>query len=428
MYRTMPIVRREFREAVGTKMFLITTLFGPLFILAILFLPVLLAGDGPEERKITIVDEGDAGLGAQIAATLAPQGDALAAEGQTRFIVDVRSAIGEDAAALEAELEQGVEAQRIEGFLWLPEGIVAGDAEARYEGKGATSASLRSQLRAAIQQSVQQRRLASAGIAGDQVAAAMKPVPIQMRRAGKAGEDSNAGATMILAISMGYATFLMVMLYGMAVMRGAMEEKRDKIVEVVISSIRARDLLVGKVIGIGASGMLQVAVWVLFAALALTYGDSIAERFGATLPELPKVPLAVGIAFFAFFTGGFLLYAAMYATVGSIATTDQEAQQLNIPIMMPLMIGFFLSFRLMDSPDGSVAVISSMVPFTSPIVMPMRMALIEVPVVEVLLSLTILIGSAAAILWAASKIYRIGMLSSGQRPSMAEMVRWVRTA
>src|SRR5690606_17863334 len=140
-----------------------------------------------------------------------------------------------------------------------------------------------------------------------------------------------------LTYIVGFLVYMAVILYGTAAMRSVLEEKRDRVVEVVMSSIRAEELMVGKVLGIGASGLLQILIWIGFAACLLTNGDALADRLGGgAMPELPDVPLSVGGVFLFFFFGGFFLYSGIYAAMGAIATTDQEAQQLQWPVFMPL--------------------------------------------------------------------------------------------
>jgi ABC-2 type transport system permease protein len=140
------------------------------------------------------------------------------------------------------------------------------------------------------------------------------------------------------------------------------------------------------------------------------------------------VPASVGVVLLVFFLGGFFLYASMFAAASAITTTDQEAQQLVFPVMIPLIVGLLSMFAALANPDGRAAVVASLIPLTSPVVMPVRAALTDLALGEVVLSAALLFGSVAVVLWATAKIYRIGMLATGKRPSFGELVRWVRTA
>ena len=160
----------------------------------------------------------------------------------------------------------------------------------------------------------------------------------------------------------------------------------------------------------------------------LTQGDAIAARFGAEMPELPRVPAQVGLTFLLYFLGGYFLYAALFAIAGAIVTSDREAQQVAFPIMIPIIAGFFLMMSGVENPEGTGMIAGSIIPFTSPIVMPTRISLVEVPAVELAGSLALLAATAVACVWISAKIYRIGMLATGKKPSFRELVRWVRAA
>jgi ABC-2 type transport system permease protein len=222
---------------------------------------------------------------------------------------------------------------------------------------------------------------------------------------------------------------MVVILYGQAVLRGVLEEKRDKIVEVVLSSMRASKLMLGKILGIGSAGLLQMAIWTVFGIVAMTYGADLLRargmQVGGVMPDLGPM---VAVAFLIFFFGGFLVYSALFAAVGAIATTDQEAQQLSFIPLLPLIIGLMTMFSGLADPENTVFRMASLIPFTAPMVMPVRVAMTPVPMGEFALSVGLLILTVAVTVWLAAKIYSIGILSTGKKPSMAEVWRWIRTA
>jgi ABC-2 type transport system permease protein len=285
---------------------------------------------------------------------------------------------------------------------------------------------------------VQSTRLTQQGIDPSQVAGALKPVQLEAEKTGGKGVTGSAAGGQMIGFFMAFAIYLVVLLYGAAIMNGVLEEKRDKIVEVIVSSLRARDLMIGKVLGIAGAGMLQMLVWVLAVGLVLAYAGSIAtllnlspekaQAFNAVSQMLPKVPLSVGIIFLLFFAGGFFIYSTLYATIGSIATTNQEAQQLVFPAMMPLIIGFFMSMVAVENPDSGMSQAASLIPFTSPLVMPIRAVGGSASTLEIILSLVLLVVTGLAILWLAAKIYRVGIFATGKRPTMSELGRWLRAS
>lgn len=186
--------------------------------------------------------------------------------------------------------------------------------------------------------------------------------------------------------------------------------------------------MLGKILGIGGAGLLQVLIWTVFAALALRFGDSLAAAIGLKLPPLPDVPARVAVIFLAFFTTGFFLYAAIYAVLGAIATSDQETRQLQFPVVLLLVLTIVAVMPILNDPAGRVAVVGSLIPFCAPILMPMRAALMEVPVTELAASLALLVVAGLVAAWLGAKVYRIGILSTGRRPTLAEVWRWVRAA
>ncbi|HUF12962.1 MAG TPA: ABC transporter permease [Longimicrobiales bacterium] len=429
--RTWAVFKREFSEQVRTKMFIIGTLFGPVMIVAIMFLPLLfLRAGGGSERDVVIVDATHTGLGDEVATALAlpmlagGQGGPVGPGVYHTDVIDIDATEWE---ATRESLNQRLEAEEIDGYLYLPP-RVEDDAEALYVGKTIGIAT-ESEIRRAVQTPIQARRLDEAGISQEIVSEAMRPVSVAARKHGKEGDAANPESLFIFAQLIAFSIYLVVILYGQAVLRGVLEEKRDRIVEVVLSSVRASMLMFGKIMGIGAAGLLQMAIWTLFGAVAMTWGvDFLRERGQQVTDVVPDLGPMVAVAFLIFFFGGFLVYSALFAAVGAIATTDQEAQQLSFVPMLPLMIGFFMMFAGLTDPENSVFRMGSMVPLTSPMVMPVRVAMTDVPMGEFTLSVALLIVTVGAATWAAAKIYSIGILSTGKKPTMAEVWRWLRTA
>src|SRR5690625_163886 len=423
MSRTWVVIRREFTEMTRTRGFLIGTILTPLLMVGIFALQIFFAtSTGSErERNIVVVDLSGEGLDRAMVGLMAQGGDGE----RGRITVEVVEGANTDAEELRTVLLARVAAEEIDGFLWIPDDVLKGGTVS-YDGKNASSLFDMERLRGAVQTVVQGARLAHSGIDPAEVGLAMQRVPFDARRTGGRTATGTTGALMGLAYFMGLAIYMVVIIYGVTVMRGVLEEKRDRIIEVIMSSIRAEQLMVGKVLGIGAAGLLQVGIWATVTAFGLTQGNKIAAKFGATLPELPSVPLSVGLIFLFFFASGFLLYATLYAAVGAIATTEQEAGQIQTPVIFLLVAGIMMMAPVMMDPNGSVSVIGSLVPFTAPIVMPMGAAVTEIAPIELLGSVLLILGAVVAFLWIAARIYRIGMLSTGRRPTMKEVIQWVR--
>lgn len=350
MSRMKPIMKREFVQAVGSKAFLIGTILGPLLIFgifAVQFLIIAKAGGGNHE--IAIVDATGRGLGARIARAL----DERAAAGpsfiaRASYAIEHETAAPGDFDAVKTRLTERIVEKELDGFLWLPPGVMDREA-AQYEGSNATNSQVTSDMRQAVQRVVQSDRLRDEGIDEGRLGAALTPVRLDVR---KTGALENPMVARMIAMAMAFSIYIVVLMYGQSIMASVQEEKRDRIVELILSSVRARDLLVSKVLVIGAAGVLQMLIWVTAAAILLTYGGEIASLFGASdamvqaLSDqsiLPRVPLSVGVTFVLFFAGGFFLFATMFAVIGSVVTTTQEAQQFVFPLLMPFIIGLFIA-------------------------------------------------------------------------------------
>jgi len=224
-----------------------------------------------------------------------------------------------------------------------------------------------------------------------------------------------------------------ILLYGVQVMGSVVEEKASRIVEVLISSLKPFHLLAGKVVGVGAVGLLQMGIWLGAGKLLLDRREDVVRLIGK--PEaaaavgqmaLPQVPFATIVLFLAYFLLGYFLYAAMFAAVAAMVNTEAEARQAQTPVVMLLVIPTVMMIGILNNPDGSMALTLSLVPFTSPIAMPVRWAAAPVPLAQVGQSLAFLVATVIAITWVAGRIYRVGILAYGKKPGLRELVRWVK--
>ncbi len=248
----------------------------------------------------------------------------------------------------------------------------------------------------------------------------------------------------------GFLLYILMFIYGMMVMRGVMEEKTNRVAEVIISSVKPFDLMMGKIIGIGLVGITQFVIWIVFMGLLTTLGASFlgasdvmpgtlegSQAIGQT--GMPKNMFAeittnfdgvnwlkIGICFLLFFIGGFLLYAAQFAAVGSMVNEDvNEAQSLTLPITMPIILGFLIMQMAISDPNSSIAIFGSLFPLTSPLVMMARIAY-NPPMWQIILSLVLLFASVWFFVWLSAKIYRTGILMYGKKPSWKEVWKWLK--
>jgi ABC-2 type transport system permease protein len=247
----------------------------------------------------------------------------------------------------------------------------------------------------------------------------------------------------VIGYVMAFVIYGAVLIYGQYVMQGVIEEKSNRVVEVVVSSVRPFELLMGKVLGIGAMGLAQMIVWAVlvlggFAAagpvLALLFdpsdlgvapGASQQAMMDAAGVTVPSLPLDLVAWFILFFLGGFLLYAALFAAVGSAVEQQQDAQSLLIPVMFPLILPILFLVFIIESPNATASVVMSMIPFFSPILMVLRAAVTTVPVWEIATAFVLLVGTFIGMIGLAGRIYRVGILSYGKTPGFREIAKWV---
>lgn len=425
MSEVMIVLRREFLERVRSKGFVIGTLVFPLFMAALFVLPALIGAGGGGERTLAVVNEAPAGVGDAFVQTLtAPKPD-----DEDAYVYRVERVAG-PLAGVRAELNRRVLAKEIDGYVVLPPDIV-GRSEAVYRARTVSSFTMQRDISRAASQAAQGARLNAAGLEGAQVASLLRPVQLQTARITEKGEEAgDAQSTFYLAYITGFLVYMLVFIYGINVMRSVLEEKTNRISEVIVSSMKATHLMAGKILGVGAVALLQIAVWIGLSALAATQSETMAARMGISADALSaiKVEPWVLASMVGFFLLGFLLYAALFAAVGAAVNSDQEAQQYQTIVFLPLIASLMFMFRVINEPMGGMAAALGTIPFSAPIIMPMRMAAAAVPASQVALSLVVLAASVLAISWLAGKIYRVGILSTGQKPTLKDLGRWLRAA
>jgi ABC-2 type transport system permease protein len=222
-------------------------------------------------------------------------------------------------------------------------------------------------------------------------------------------------------------------MFGIQVMTSVIEEKTSRIVEILASSLTPFQMMLGKVFGVGLVALLQLGVWASIAAFLASRQGSIMQALGASTGgapafTLPAMPLDLMIVFFLYFALGFLLYAGAYAAIGAMCSTPQDAQQLQTPVMMFILAGFISTFALMRDPNGTAAHVLTFVPMLSPFAVPLRYSIAPLGLPELLASIGVTLAGMLLVVWLASRIYRIGVLSYGKKATFRDMLRWVRTA
>lgn len=435
MQKIFLIARSEYLRRVRTKTFILTTLLAPVLMFAVIALPVALAvfTEDDSARRIALVDE--TGRLAE------PLIEAL----PSAYAIEV---VDEPVDSLRAQVLDG----RLDGFFVLPEGLMDGTSGATYYGRGGGGLSQQMALQGALRDAVRRRRIRDVG-AGDEVLALLdERANLDLVAVSEEGDAADrAVISSIIGYMLGMLIYVAVLIYGMMVMRGVIEEKSTRIVEVMASSARPYQLMMGKVFGIGAVGLTQLTGWsVLMMVAGVLAGPLMAMAFspdimngpGVNMPEgvatgdLPFDPAALAsvltpgllVSFVGFFLGGYLLFSALFAAVGSAVEQESDAQTLQFPVMLPIMLPIFFLPYLIEKPDATLSVFLSLFPFSSPIMMTVRMTVTSVPAWQVLLAFVFLGLGFMVMIWIASRIYRVGILMYGKKATLRDLWRWARTA
>jgi ABC-2 type transport system permease protein len=318
----------------------------------------------------------------------------------------------------------------VKGYLVLDGKTVEGRS-ARYSGSNATAMTDMRQIERVVRQQVVAARLERLGVSpevGRQIASA--PLQLRTERLTATGRGGSAAVSVIFAVIVGMTLYFTIFIYGQMVLRGVMEEKQSRVAEVVLSSVRAETLMAGKVIGVCAVGLTQLVAWVLAAFLLYKARGPVLARFGVESPPipLPHIGLDMALVLVLFFLFGYTFYAGLFAAIGSIVTTEQEAQQAQTPVILLLISSIMFVQNVLLRPDSPLAKTLSLLPFSAPIVMPLRMSVVPVPGDQIALSLLSVGLGAAIVTWIAARIYRTGLLMYGKRASLGEIARWVARA
>jgi ABC-2 type transport system permease protein len=412
--RLLTIARREYLERVRSKAFLISTFLGPILLAGFMLLPsILMERQRGKALRIVVVDAtGVLRDGVQQLLREQKVGS------DARFVVE--PAEGGDAEAARAAARRAVLDGRLDGFVYLaPDALASSRAE--YFGKNVSNVMDLRLVGESVETAIMQHRLAQEGLDGARVKEVTRKLDLRTVRLTASGEREDRGASFVLALLLLTLLYMTVPMWGAAIMNGVIEEKSNRVVEVIVSSIPTSFLFAGKLLGVGAAGLTQVVVWVMTMAGFGAYGA--AATGGMPMPELS--PLLM-VSFVVFFLLGYFLYGALYAGVGSAVNTQQEAQSLAFPVMMPMVLGFVFFPAVLGSPDSLFSVTLSLIPFFTPMLMFLRITAVTPPMWQIALSIALTLATVCGVTWAASRVYRVGILMYGKRPTFPEMLRWIR--
>ena len=432
MNKILLVIQREYLTRIQKKSFWIASLLGPILITAIYAVPIWLAMQDKEVKRIEVVDE--SGLF------------------QTADLVDKEVEFKLVNKPV-AELKSNFAKEGYTALVHLPKDILTNGKDLKIYSEKNLSLSLKSSIERVIEKKVRAVLMKEAGIASEVYEKTQIDVGSETVTVSDTGDEtsSSSGGAMILAGVMGMLLYITLLLYGSQVMNGVIEEKSNRIIEVIISSIKPYQLMLGKILGVGMVGLTQFLLWIV-----LTIGLSqVASKFYQTSPiqqkmeqvkkadpkvakelndaspmaevtkviESTNIPLVVG-GFLFYFLFGYLLYSSLFAAIGSAVESATEAQQFTFIVMLPIIAAFMMAQFTMQDPDSTMAFWASMIPFTSPINMMVRLPY-GVPAWELATSMILLVLGFLACSWISARIYRIGILMYGKKVTVKEMAKWL---
>jgi ABC-2 type transport system permease protein len=417
------VVKREYLTRVLTKGFIISTVAIPALIIGVIVFQFFVAEKQPAlTQTITIVDEAGQ-LGDLIESFLARQ---KLPDGKPAFSVVQIQEQPRDPKELRARLTARTRTHRLSGYLWIPRGILSGE-KPQFVVRNPGAFMTLETINEAVREAVISRLLKSRGVSVQNLSTLLHSADVRLIHLTSEGESEEKGQIYAVAIGMATILYGSLLMYGITTMRSVLEEKTTRIMEILISSIRPFELLAGKILGVAAVGLTQFLIWAISAGLLTAYGLSMAKVASPSDSgfkiHLPPALLAFGVLYF---IGGYFLFASMYAAIGSAVSSEQDAQQLQMPVTLLLVTSFFLFSIIMSDPNSTLSIALSMIPFFSPILMVMRIALQTPPLWQVALSLIFLLLTTLGVTYASARIYRVGVLMYGKRPSFVELFRWLR--
>ena len=432
MNKIFAVIRREFIERVRTKAFILATFLLPIFMVAMMVLPAVFMQTGERQQRLALVDGTTDGVGVSIEAGLA----ALRFEGGaprytiTRIDAADRLAAVRDSMVALTGFSKKERPESFDGVLVVTDETYT-DGTAEYLGANAGALDVLSNMRGTISGILTQTRLARNGVDPMVVTRALAPARIESRKVSNGVETGESGAaSLALGYGMGFVLYLAILLLGQQTASSVIEEKTSRIMEVLASSLTPFQMLIGKIIGVGATGLLQMSIWGGTLFVLTTKREMIGSLLGVDAGVLqsmpiPSMPLDVLLVFLAYFALGFFIYGALYAMVGSLVNSMQEMQQFILPVTLPVIIGFFGMMAVINDPEATLGVVFSYIPFFAPFVMPVRWAMASVPAAELAISLAAMVLGVLGAAWIAGRIYRIGILMYGKKPTFREIGRWI---
>lgn len=421
------IIGREYMTRVRGKAFILTTILLPLGLLVFFGVAIgVQLLDSNTQYEFAVLDQ---------TGEVYPK---LAEMDSLRY----RDHRGADVAELRAMIMEG----ELTGYVRITEASVSENSDMEMVHGGSGGIQLIGSIRSDLRNAIRDVRLDRADVSGEIRSILDQEPQLATRELTEEGEEEESNSMFYFALGyiMAFVMYFAMFGYGGLVMRSVIEEKTNRIVEIIASSVKPFELLLGKILGVGLLGVTQFVIWVVAAVGILTFAGPIAASLmdapaetaqqmaeasggaAAAVPQIPAIDPAVGIYFVIFFVLGYLIYSAVFASIGSAVDSETDTQQLMLPLMLPIIIAILLLPKVASDPDSTIAVVSSLIPLLSPVLMIARIPITDVPFWELGLCIVLMVGTIVGFLALGSKIYRVGILMYGKKASFKEIWKWMR--
>jgi ABC-2 type transport system permease protein len=414
MDKVLTIVKREYKLAVYKKSFIIITLLAPLLMIGLGTIPTILTMmDTGKAVTIDVADSSNV-IYEKLSSTL---NDTLK-NGKKRFVFN-----NVGASSNTEQLKAKILAEKVDGLITIPQNFI-NDGSFSYYAKNVADIGFTKRVERTLYNIVKDIRISENNIPTELISKITKPVSITTIKVLEGAKEAQKGfmqeyiATLIFVLIL----YMSMIMYGATIGRSIIEEKTGRIIEVLLSSASPFQLMTGKILGLGAVGLTQVIVWAAMGIGFVVFGSTFNLEAAKSMNLNPEIFIYFAI----FYILGYFVFATMYAGVGAVSNSDQELQQLSMPIIFMLIIPILLIGMMVKNPDGPVITALSYIPFFSPIVMFTRINLAAPPMLNIIFSILIIIATIFILIWIVSKIYRVGILMYGKRPTLPEIIKWIR--
>ncbi len=448
MKKFLAVVRHEYKKVVLKWSFLIATLLFPVLAATFAVVPAMLFSIKGEPTRIAVVDP-TGKIAARLKENLAPEKISAKAKqsaqesatdfnatqeekmkrgakqvGET-FVFENYDANEKPLEQIRRELNGKITDKQLDAYLIIPQNFEAADAKFEFFSRKAGDFITNETLKDALNETVRSQRLADANISEAQLEDLSKNIELSVKKVDERGGEKDSQSSFVAAFVVGMMIYITLLIYGQQILSAVVEEKETRIAEILFSSAKPFELMMGKLVGVGLAGLTQLAIWIFSALVLVGVGLANMSAAGVNI-SIPDITLLTVVYFFIFFLLGFFIYATIYALIGSMVTTVQEGAQFAMFPVMFLVAGFILSMSVIRDPNSSLAFWVSIVPFLAPITMPVRILAETPPFWQIALSILSNGAAIVFLVWLAARVYRVGMLMYGKRATIPEVWKWIR--